>query len=153
MRDVKPEQTKGPAGGNRQIPASDLGMDAENSRFFIDSFFMSSEIFYVAAGIGGLDLDLTETVLPDGGVGGNTVLAEVNEDVPGKESASCEIRVGIHGDVHGIAVHGLAHQDIVVVVVGGDLLESDGSALLELIDGLGGGTGLLKLLENLLNVA
>lgn len=31
---------------------------------------------------GRLDLDLLETVLPEGGVGGDTVLAEVNQDVP-----------------------------------------------------------------------
>lgn len=29
-----------------------------------------------------LDLDLLETVSPDGSVGGNTILAEVNQDVP-----------------------------------------------------------------------
>lgn len=95
MRNVKPEQTKGPAGGSRQIPASDLGMDAENSHIFIDSFFGSSA-FYFAAEIGGLDLDLPEAVLPDGGVGGNTVLTEVNENVPGRESASCTVE-GVNG--------------------------------------------------------
>lgn len=30
-----------------------------------------------------LDLHLLKTVLPEGGVGGDTVLAEVNQDVPG----------------------------------------------------------------------
>lgn len=61
--------------------------------------------------------------------------------------------MGVNGSVHGITVHGLAHENIVVVVVGSNLLESNGSALLELFDGLSGGTGLLKLLEKLLDVA
>lgn len=55
--------------------------------------------------------------------------------------------------VHGIAIHGLAHQDIVVVIVGGDLLEGDGSTLLELVNGLGGSTILLELLQDLLDIA
>lgn len=82
MRSVKPEQTKGPAGGKRQIPASDLGMDAESSRFFIACFLHVKCIFRAAEKIRSLDLGLLEAVLPDGGVGGNTVLTEVNQDVP-----------------------------------------------------------------------
>lgn len=90
MRNVEPEQTKGPAGGHRQITASDLAMDAENSHTFIGTFFRSSA-FYFAAGIECLDLDLLEAVLPDGGVRGNTVLTEVDENVPRRESASCHV--------------------------------------------------------------
>jgi hypothetical protein len=47
MRGEKPEQTKGPAGGNRQISASDLGMDAERSRFFIAGFLQVKCIFKI----------------------------------------------------------------------------------------------------------
>lgn len=53
---------------------------------------------------------------------------------------------------HGIAIHGGAHEDIVVVVVGDDLLHSGGGVGLELGNGLGAGAGLLELLEELLEV-
>lgn len=81
-----------------------------------------------------LDLVLGETVLPEGGIGGDTVLTEVNQDV------------------HSTAVHRGAHQDIVVVVVGKDLLHGTGSTALELLDGLLGGTVLLELVVDLLDV-
>lgn len=55
-------------------------------------------------------------------------------------------------NIHGITVHGLAHHDIVVVIVARDLLESASGTGLELSDGLGGGLLLLKLLEDLLDV-
>ncbi|KAJ5359697.1 uncharacterized protein N7496_012110 [Penicillium cataractarum] len=73
----------------------------------------------------GRDLDLLEAVLPDGGEGGNTIVAEVDQDVPKK------------GDV---------------VVVGNDLLHGGGGVLLELVDGLSAGAGLLELLVELLEV-
>jgi hypothetical protein len=82
MRSVKPEQTKGPAGGNRQIPASDLGMDAESSRFFIACFLHVKSFLGSPRRSKFLDLHLLEAVLPDGGVGGDTILTEVNQDVP-----------------------------------------------------------------------
>ena len=50
-------------------------------------------------------------------------------------------------NVHSITVHGLAHEDIVVVVVGEDLLDTGGGVGLELIDGLLGGTLLGELGE------
>lgn len=51
---------------------------------FLHRFLSSCQVnCTVAAGIEGLDLDLTETVLPDGGEGGHTVLTEVDEHVPG----------------------------------------------------------------------
>lgn len=56
-------------------------------------------------------------------------------------------------DVHGVTVHGLAHQDVVVVVVGQDLLDGVGGAGLELLDGLLRGTPLLELVVDLLDVA
>lgn len=55
-------------------------------------------------------------------------------------------------NVHSIAVHGLTHQDIVVVVVGKDLLDGSGSTGLELIDGLLGGTSLGQSGKDLLHV-
>lgn len=45
---------------------------------------MTSPIFFIVAGVGprGLDLVLLQTVLPHGGEGGNTILTEVNQNVP-----------------------------------------------------------------------
>jgi hypothetical protein len=43
---------------------------------------MSSTFCGRPLGLRRLDLDLAETVLPDGSEGGDTVLAEVNQDVP-----------------------------------------------------------------------
>lgn len=81
-----------------------------------------------------LNLHLLKTVLPDGSEGSNTILTEINEDV------------------HGTAIHGGTHEDIVVVVVGKDLLDSGGSTGLELLDGLFGGTVLLELVVDGLDV-
>lgn len=53
---------------------------------------------------------------------------------------------------HSITVHGGAHEDIVVVVVGDNLLHGGGGVGLELLDGFLAGTGLLELLEELLEV-
>lgn len=58
-----------------------------------------------------------------------------------------------NSNIHGITVHGLAHEDIVVVVVAGDLLDGTGGTTLELSNGLGAGVRLLELGENLLDVA
>lgn len=44
--------------------------------------FLMSKAFYLFVHELGLNLDLRETVLPESGVGGDTVLAEVNQDVP-----------------------------------------------------------------------
>jgi hypothetical protein len=64
-----------------------------------------------------LNLHLLETVLPDGNVGGDTVLAVVEEDN------------------HTVGVHGLASIELVVLEVGDDLLGEAGSLGLELLDG------------------
>lgn len=45
---------------------------------------MSSAFYGRLVGIRRLDLDLAEAVLPDGGEGSDTVLAEVDQDVPRK---------------------------------------------------------------------
>jgi len=66
----------------RLIPASNLGMDAEGSRFFIACFLHVKCIFGIAVKIKSLDLVLLQAMLPDGGVGGDTVLTEINQDVP-----------------------------------------------------------------------
>jgi hypothetical protein len=104
-----------------------------------------------------LDLDLAEAVLPDGGEGSDTVLTEVNQDVPKERRVSIKRNIECHQGFqrcysHGITVHGGAHEDIVVVVVGNDLLHGDGGVLLELVDALGAGASLLELLEDLLEV-
>ena len=74
-------------------------------------------------------------MLPDGNVGGDTVLAVVEEDD------------------HAIGVHGLASEEFVVLEVGNDLLGVGSSTLLELSDLLGGGTLLLELGLDGLHVA
>lgn len=81
-----------------------------------------------------LDLHLLQTVLPEGSIRGDTILTEVNQDM------------------HGIAIHRLAHQDVVVVVVGQDLLDGSGGLGLELLDRLLGGTLLLELVVDTLDV-
>lgn len=55
-------------------------------------------------------------------------------------------------DIHSITIHGLAHEDIVVVVVAKDLLDGGGGVGLELVDGGLIGALLLELLEDLLHV-
>lgn len=55
-------------------------------------------------------------------------------------------------DIHSVTVHGLAHENVVVVVVTEDLLNSGGGTGLELIDLLLRGTLLGKLGEDLLHV-
>lgn len=87
MRRRKPEQTRGPAGGTRLISASNPGVDTESSRFFMySSFFMSSAFLEkkekTPAKMRRLDLGLLEAVLPEGGEGSISHLAEVNQDVP-----------------------------------------------------------------------
>jgi hypothetical protein len=82
-----------------------------------------------------LNLHLGETVLPDGNVGGDTVLTVVEEDD------------------HAIGVHGLASEELVVLEVGDDLLGVTGSTLLESGDFLGGGALLLELGLDHLHVA
>ena len=82
-----------------------------------------------------LNLHLGKTVLPDGNVGGDTVLAVVEEDD------------------HAIGVHGLASEELVVLEVGDDLLGVTGSTLLESGDLLGGGALLLELGLDHLHVA
>jgi hypothetical protein len=74
-----------------------------------------------------LHLHLHKTVLPDGSIGGNTVLTEIDEHV------------------HTIGVHRLVHEDIVVVVVGKDLLDGGSGAGLEFLDSFVGGTFFLEL--------
>lgn len=85
MRCVKPSQNRQKA---RRKGISDprdqnLGTDAGSSHFFGGfSFFMSSAFCGRPLGLRRLDLDLAETVLPDGSEGGDTILTEVNQDVP-----------------------------------------------------------------------
>ena len=55
-------------------------------------------------------------------------------------------------NVHGITVSGGTHENIVVVIVTHELLDSSGSTLLELLDRLGGSVLLLKLVEDLFHV-
>ena len=74
-------------------------------------------------------------MLPDGDVGGDAVLAVVEEDN------------------HAIGVHGLASEELEVLEVGDDLLGEGGSTLLEGGDLLGGGTLLLELSLDGLHVA
>jgi hypothetical protein len=81
-----------------------------------------------------LNLHLLQTVLPESGVGGNTIIAEVDENV------------------HGVAVHGLTHEHVVVVVVAEDLLDGSGGTALEGLDGLFAGALLLELVVDTLNV-
>jgi hypothetical protein len=65
-----------------------------------------------------LNLHLLETVLPDGNVGGDTILAVVEEDN------------------HAVGVHGIAGEELVVLEVGNDLLSELLGSSLELLDGL-----------------
>lgn len=55
-------------------------------------------------------------------------------------------------NVHGITVSGGTHENIVVVIVTHEFLDSSGSTLLELLDRLGGSVLLLKLVEDLFHV-
>lgn len=55
-------------------------------------------------------------MLPHSSVGGNTILTEIDEHV------------------HTVGVHGLVHENIVVVVVGKDLLDGGSGAGLEFLD-------------------
>jgi hypothetical protein len=99
-----------------------------------------------------LNLHFLETVLPESGVGGDTVITEVNQDVPSNELVkNCLFSHRGH-NIHSVTVHGMAHKDIVVVIVAKDLLDRGGGTLLESIDLLLGSTLLLKLGENLLHV-
>jgi hypothetical protein len=81
-----------------------------------------------------LNLHLLKTVLPDGSVRGDTVFTEIDEDV------------------HAVGVHGLVHENIIVVVVAKDLLDGGGSATLEFLDGLLRGTLFLELVVDTLDV-
>lgn len=102
----------------------------------------------------GLDLVLLEAVLPEGSVGGDTVIAEVNQNVPSKPSQYVQSRRGAIGsNLHGIAVHVLAHEDVVVVVVSDDLLDSAGGTSLELGNAFLASAALLEGLEEFLDVA
>lgn len=90
-------------------------------------------------------------MLPEKGVGGDTVITEVNQDVPAHILA-LETRDRKSRDIHGITVHGGTHEHIVVVIVAQDLLDTGGGALLEGIDRLSGSTLLGELGEDLLHV-
>lgn len=56
-------------------------------------------------------------------------------------------------NLHSITIHALAHENVVVVVVGADLLDSGRSTTLELGNLLCAGFLLLETLEDLLDVA
>ena len=61
----------------------------------------------------GSDLVLLQAILPDSGIRCYTILTEVNQDV------------------HRALLHGLAHVEIVIVIVGKNLLDGTGGACLE----------------------
>lgn len=65
-------------------------------------------------------------MLPHSSERSNTILTEIDENV------------------HTVGVHGLVHEDVVVVVVGKDLLDGGGSAGLEFLDFLVGGAFFLE---------
>lgn len=81
-----------------------------------------------------LNLHLLQTMLPESGVRGDTIVAEVDENV------------------HGAAVHGLTHEHVVVVVVAEDLLDGASGTSLEGLDGLVAGAFLLQLVVDALHV-
>jgi hypothetical protein len=63
-----------------------------------------------------LHLHLLKTMLPHSSERSNTILTEIDEHV------------------HTVGVHGLVHEDIVVVVVGENLLDGGSGAGLEFLD-------------------
>src|SRR5688500_1057835 len=75
-----------------------------------------SPVFPTCQATLGLDLHLLETVLPDGNVGCNTVLAVVEKND------------------HTVGVHGLAGVELVVLEVADDLLGESGGLGLEVLD-------------------
>lgn len=92
-------------------------------------------------------------MLPQGSVGGNTILTEVDENVPANVSIHAIYNIQARSScLHRVTVHGLAHENIVVVVVAKDLLDGIGSAVLESINGLLGSAPLLQLVQDLFDV-
>lgn len=108
-------------------------MNTVSVRFLICDCFFGGLFFFCFLETG-LDLNLLKTVLPDSSERGDTVLTEIDEDV------------------HAVGVHRLVHEDIVVVVVGEDLLDGSGSATLEFLDGFFGGTVFLELVVDALDI-
>lgn len=97
-----------------------------------------------------LDLGLLETVLPDEGVRGDTILTEVNEDVPSTAINSGSKTQRIEGYSLAIGVVALTDHEVVVVVVGAEGLEGTGGSGLPcgvLLLGLDGDEVLLEALE------
>jgi hypothetical protein len=83
MCKAKPEQTKGPAEGNKRSPRPKSRHGCREFAFLRWFLFLHVKcILWSPLGLRRLDLDLAETVLPDGSVGGDTVITEVNQDVP-----------------------------------------------------------------------
>lgn len=85
MRHVKtkPDYTSGPVGENRSY----LRVRSRNGcrELAFRNFFISSgQVQFIIASKDQkrLDLHLVETVLPDSGEGGDTIIAEVDQDVP-----------------------------------------------------------------------
>lgn len=96
----------------------------------------------------GLDLGFLETILPESSVGGHTILAEVNEDVPKSWKSSVRASRSEGGiDKHSFTVHAFAHHDIVVVPVLGDLLQGASRLRLPFLQFTGFGQFILLLLD------
>jgi hypothetical protein len=79
-------------------------------------------------------------MFPDGSVWGDAVLAEINQDVPGKcqypsRTITEHVIWHLSKDSHRFSIHRFSHVQVVVIVVAEDLLHSTGSASLEFLDG------------------
>ena len=80
---AKPDQKSGPAGGNKSHLRVRSRRGCRGLAF--RNFFISSgqvQCIIASKDQKRLDLDLVETVLPDDGEGGDTILTEVDQDMP-----------------------------------------------------------------------
>ena len=91
-------------------------------------------------------------MLPEGDVGGDTVLAVVEEDDPESVLVWKSTYNVVRFNIHGIRVHGLADEELVVLEIGNNLLGEGGGTLLELLDLVLAGAVLVKGLLDLLHV-
>ena len=95
-------------------------------------------------------------MFPQGSVRGNTIFTEVNEDVPSRNTLAVRTyrqkKKKKKKNIHGITIRGLAHENIVVVVVGKNFLDCIRSAGLELINRLLRCSLLLELLKDIFDI-